>query len=743
MKNKLLVIGIIAVLVITISVGVWAQSLPAEVWVDDGYTESSCGGHTWGKDAFNNIQGGIGGVDEGGTVNVAAGTYNENLVMNKSLNLIGAQFDVDPRTSEGGRTGNESIIDGGNSGSIITVRANNIIINGFTIQNAGSGGGCVWIDPNYDFTLVKYNKLSSEYGVFIDDHCENVNVQYNNILDCSRGIMARNNRNDEVVPTFQYNDFYDNVYGIKLYGIAEGTSQVLVYDNYFEDTSGTGANTSYGIYGYISSFHAKGNTFKKIGVLCPDFFTYYGAIAGVGCTSTPGWHDINRCVIEENIFTQTTAPAVNGYFCDYLVRNNSITSDYIALWIKGGTGYDPNQSAYAEWTIEENTIAGNSGNSGIYATGGGYGQSALSATVNTITGFDNGIKLVNDGNIVAKITVNYNKIYGNTSYGITNVSANAIADASLNWWGDASGPGEVGPGIGDKVSNNVDYAPWYIDEGGTLSNETKITSYKFEAAKNTALSSDVIGTIDSGSYSVSLTVPYGTDVTDLVATFTLSTGATAKIEGTDQVSGTTANNFNSSITYTITSLDETGTQNWTVTVTLAAASNVATLSDLTVDGTTITGFDSSTLIYDKELPYGTTIVPTVAATTTDSKATKEITQAANLTGTEAQRTATVVVTAEDGTTTKTYKVIFGFIKVTITKTGPASANQGNNITYTITYKNEGTFNATGVVVTETYPSKVEYVSAIPAPDSGFNNQWTIGTLAPDAEGTITVTVHIK
>lgn len=80
--------------------------------------------------------------------------------------------------------------------------------------------------------------------------------------------------------------------------------------------------------------------------------------------------------------------------------------------------------------------------------------------------------------------------------------------------------------------------------------------------------------------------------------------------------------------------------------------------------------------------------------------------------------------------------------VTITKTGPTTANQGNNITYTITYKNEGTFNATNVVITETYPSEVEFVSANPVPSIG-NKQWNIGTLAPNGEGTITVTVHIK
>ena len=90
-----------------------------------------------------------------------------------------------------------------------------------------------------------------------------------------------------------------------------------------------------------------------------------------------------------------------------------------------------------------------------------------------------------------------------------------------------------------------------------------------------------------------------------------------------------------------------------------------------------------------------------------------------------------------------YKVIFGSVNVTISKNGPTTANQGNNITYTITYKNVGTYKATGVVITETYPSEVEFISATPAPDEGTNNQWTIGNLAPGDGGTIKVTVHIK
>ena len=69
---------------------------------------------------------------------------------------------------------------------------------------------------------------------------------------------------------------------------------------------------------------------------------------------------------------------------------------------------------------------------------------------------------------------------------------------------------------------------------------------------------------------------------------------------------------------------------------------------------------------------------------------------------------------------------------------------GNNLTYTITYSNCScsTENATNVVIKEAYDTNVTYVSASPAPNVG-NNQWNIGTLAPGASGTITVTVQVK
>jgi hypothetical protein len=82
-------------------------------------------------------------------------------------------------------------------------------------------------------------------------------------------------------------------------------------------------------------------------------------------------------------------------------------------------------------------------------------------------------------------------------------------------------------------------------------------------------------------------------------------------------------------------------------------SNNAYLSDLTIDGTTIAGFNSDTLSYEIELPEGTTDIPIVGATASNRKATVEITQASTL-----PSSATVIVTAEDGVTKLTYTVYF-------------------------------------------------------------------------------------
>ena len=78
----------------------------------------------------------------------------------------------------------------------------------------------------------------------------------------------------------------------------------------------------------------------------------------------------------------------------------------------------------------------------------------------------------------------------------------------------------------------------------------------------------------------------------------------------------------------------------------------ATLSDLQVDGSTISGFGPGTTDYTIQLPAGTTTVPQItSATTTNMNASTSISQASAIPG-----DATVIVTAENGTDMETYTV---------------------------------------------------------------------------------------
>ena len=82
------------------------------------------------------------------------------------------------------------------------------------------------------------------------------------------------------------------------------------------------------------------------------------------------------------------------------------------------------------------------------------------------------------------------------------------------------------------------------------------------------------------------------------------------------------------------------------------------LSDLTIDGVTINGFTSTGSTYDVLLAEGTTVVPTVVATTAASSATAINTDATSIPG-----TTSILITAEDGTTTNTVTINFSALQV--------------------------------------------------------------------------------
>lgn len=140
-----------------------------------------------------------------------------------------------------------------------------------------------------------------------------------------------------------------------------------------------------------------------------------------------------------------------------------------------------------------------------------------------------------------------------------------------------------------------------------------------------------IGVIDEGAKSIAVEVPNATDVTALVATFT-STGVLVEVGTTAQVSGTTDNNFSSSVVYKVTAADG-GTENYIVTVTEAAADAKAITSFYFTSPAAFAVIDEGAKIITVDMPNGTDLTALVASFVTTSGASVKIVATPQVSGT--------------------------------------------------------------------------------------------------------------
>jgi len=181
------------------------------------------------------------------------------------------------------------------------------------------------------------------------------------------------------------------------------------------------------------------------------------------------------------------------------------------------------------------------------------------------------------------------------------------------------------------------------------SNATDITG--FSLPQQTAAA-----TIDPAAHTVNITVPFSTNLTSLTPTIAVSTG------GSISPASGIALDFSSPVNYTVTAEDGTTTQNWTVTVTRAAASTAKDIlafsvpeqtASATIAGTNIT-------ITVDQLADLTVLSP---AFSLSPGATINAAPGVPLDFSSGSRTFTV--TAEDGST-KTYTVNVNVTTVTTT-----------------------------------------------------------------------------
>ncbi|MFY0654715.1 MAG: discoidin domain-containing protein [Cyclobacteriaceae bacterium] len=187
-------------------------------------------------------------------------------------------------------------------------------------------------------------------------------------------------------------------------------------------------------------------------------------------------------------------------------------------------------------------------------------------------------------------------------------------------------------------------------EDGTTT-QTYTVEFTVEPGSNDASLSDIkvggqsIDGFAASTLSYTISLPFGTLEVPVVTATIKDANASAVINEVASLPGTT--------NIVVTAEDGTSIQTYTVEFTVEPGSNNANLSDIKVGGQTIDGFATSTLSYTISLPFGTTLVPNITATTTDIAADVLIMDAQSIPG-----TTKLAVTAEDGTTAQIYFVTF-------------------------------------------------------------------------------------
>jgi parallel beta-helix repeat protein len=161
--------------------------------------------------AFTSIQDAINASNDGDTVYVYNGTYYENVVVNRSINLNGEDR-------------NSTIVNGGGTGIVVYVTADWVNITSFTITNGIYG---LYLDSSSNNNIINNNVSNNEYGIELHSSLNN-NITDNNVYSNNRDGLRLFSSNNNI----SGNDVYSNIQdGIYLSASSNNITDNNVYSN--------------------------------------------------------------------------------------------------------------------------------------------------------------------------------------------------------------------------------------------------------------------------------------------------------------------------------------------------------------------------------------------------------------------------------------------------------------------------------------------------------------------------------
>ena len=423
----------------------FTTATPDIVYVDDDYTSSTPG---WQYDHFDVIQDGIDAV-EGSTVYVFNGTYYENVVVDKTINLTGEDK-------------NGVIIDGGGVGDVVYISADFVNISGFTVTGAtGENRAGIYLATGTEYCNISNNTASNNYyGICLC--CSGCNNTLINNTACNNeyeGIALLYSSNNNILKN---NNASNNMDGISLYSSSEYNTLI----NNIASSSG-----QRGIYvGYSSNYNTLTNNVASNNGWNAIYLVYSNYNTITNSTSYNNKYGISLYYSNNNILTNNTVHnnsdyGIAIYWGSYntLINNTAYNNGY------GGTYIDARCGVSVECWCSNNTIINNTISNNVNGIRIYWYSSSNTITNNIVSGNTNGILLrtSSDNNTIINndVSDNNNGIclessFNNTIYNNYFNNTNNAYDDSNNTWNISKTPGINIVG-GDYIGGNY----WH-DYGG-------------------------------------------------------------------------------------------------------------------------------------------------------------------------------------------------------------------------------------------------------------------------------------
>jgi hypothetical protein len=499
-KTSSLLLAVVLVLGLGLTTGspVMAQP-PGQVWVDDDFNSGTPG---WNVTRFAVIQDGVNAVTSGGTVHVAAGTYEEQVVIDKMLTLQGTGATTVVRPSadnltqaftglfwSGGTKDIAAIIVADVPGSIVTIE--NLKVDESLVTAKPAGADCLaaifyretggLIDTVTIAGTGAWSGSDRAYGIYLSAATNAVSVE----IAGSR-ITNVDTNGIEVMG----NKLTANINHNTITGRGSVTDQVQNGVNVGRDAVAT-VN-----YNAISNLVYQPKTSWAAGIV------FYHQVSPTGKSAAANNNTITNCqigIIFSNANASAAGNIVNGGTVGLIgiYAQPDTADDWTASFVAntvsgirdigsqenaaiGANTYD--SGATLELTIGDNQLTGGGATDadGIsIGVGGADGSIVAAITDNTISGWEYGIRLNGTRVDAAGSYANNNEISGNDVFGLYNGGTGTL-NATCNWWGDPSGPYHpiANPdGKGDDVSDQVVFAPWVVPPTAVTQPATEVHVY--------------------------------------------------------------------------------------------------------------------------------------------------------------------------------------------------------------------------------------------------------------------------